>query len=57
MEIDKDDQPDREHINVNRHSELREWAKRLDVSEEEIKFAISAVGPLADDVRGFLAKY
>jgi hypothetical protein len=42
---------DRERINVNEDYELRDWAKRLGVSPEELKAAVRKVGPMADDVR------
>jgi hypothetical protein len=45
---------DRERINTHLGSELREWSKRLNVSEEKLIETIMIVGPMADDVRSHL---
>ncbi|MBK1613056.1 DUF3606 domain-containing protein [Rubrivivax gelatinosus] len=42
--------PDRDRINVNEDFELRDWAKKFDVSPEQIKEAVGAVGDRADAV-------
>ena len=47
---------DRSRINVNEDYELRDWAKRLEVSPEKLKEAVNKVGPMADDVRKELGK-
>ena len=47
---------DRKRINVNEDYELRDWAKTLGVSPEELKAAVAKVGPMADDVRKELGK-
>ena len=57
MVDDKSGDENRQQIDVRNYGDLREWATKLEVSEEEIKFAIRAVGPAVDDVRGFLARY
>ena len=41
---------DRDRINVNEAYELRDWSKRLGVSEGELKAAVKKVGPMAQDV-------
>lgn len=43
-------------INVNQPWELRDWAKKLGVSEEELKKAVKAVGVLVKDVKKHLGK-
>lgn len=35
---------DRQRINVNQDYELRDWAKSLDVTPEQVKEAVKAVG-------------
>jgi len=47
--------PDRQRINVNQDYELRDWARRLGVSEQELKEAVRAVGDRVDQVRDHLA--
>jgi hypothetical protein len=46
---------DRQRINVNQDYELRDWARRLGVSQQELKEAVRAVGDRADKVRDHLA--
>jgi hypothetical protein len=41
-------------IDANNESELREWARKLDASPEQIKEAIAAVGDGASDVEEHL---
>lgn len=45
---------DRSRINVNEAHELRYWTGALNVSEDELRSAVSAVGVGADAVRQFL---
>lgn len=45
---------DRQRINVNQDYELRDWAKSLGVTPEEVKKAVAAVGDRADKVREHL---
>ena len=47
---------DRDRINVNEDYELRDWSKRLGVSQEELKKAVQQVGTSADAVRKHLGK-
>ncbi|HEY0332515.1 MAG TPA: DUF3606 domain-containing protein [Stenotrophomonas sp.] len=48
--------PDRDRINVNEDYELRYWSKTLGVSEEKLRAAVEAVGPMAAAVREHLNK-
>jgi hypothetical protein len=41
---------DRQRINVGEDYELRDWAKKFGVSEEELKAAVQAVGDRAGAV-------
>lgn len=41
---------DRKLIDVNQDYELRDWSKKFDVSPQQIKEAVQAVGTRADDV-------
>ena len=45
---------DRQRINVNQEYELRDWAKSLGVTPEQIKESVKAVGDQADKVREHL---
>jgi hypothetical protein len=47
---------DRDRINVAESYEVRDWSKRLGVSEGELKAAVKAVGPMAKDVAKKLGK-
>lgn len=38
------------HIDVNNPAQLAEWAKKLDVTDEQLQEAVAAVGDLAPDV-------
>ncbi len=42
---------DRERINVNEPHELRYWSRQFNVSEDDVKAAVEAVGDRVDDVR------
>jgi len=44
-------EPDRSRINVNEEHEVRYWPQALDVTEDELRAAVDAVGPMADKVR------
>jgi hypothetical protein len=41
---------DRTRINVNQDYELRDWSKKFDVTPEQLKEAVKAVGDRAADV-------
>jgi len=38
---------DRSRINVNEDYELRDWSRRFNVTPEQLKAAVKAVGPSA----------
>ena len=46
----KPGRPDRDRINVNEDYELRDWSKKLGVSEEDLAAAVKRVGPMVRDV-------
>lgn len=43
-------------INVNQQHELNYWTKELGVTEERLREAVKAVGPMVADVRKYLSK-
>jgi len=47
---------DRSRINVNQEHEVRYWTKALDVTEDELRSAVDAVGPVADKVREYFQR-
>lgn len=47
---------DRARINVNQEHEVRYWTQALDVTEEELRAAVDAVGPVADKVREYFQR-
>ncbi len=47
---------DRIRINVNEDYELQYWTKELEVSADELRAAVKAVGPTAAAVREHLGK-
>ena len=42
--------PDPDRIDLNSDTSLAEWAKKLDVTEAQLKEAVAAVGERATDV-------
>ncbi|WP_082132194.1 DUF3606 domain-containing protein [Luteimonas sp. FCS-9] len=48
--------PDRDRINVDEDYELRYWTQALDVTPEQLREAVAAVGPTAVAVRRHLGK-
>ena len=46
--------PQGQRIDLDREQDLREWARKLDATEEQLKEAVAAVGPLASDVEDHL---
>jgi hypothetical protein len=47
-------EPDRSRINVNQEHELRYWMASLDVTEDELRAAVRAVGTSTNEVREYL---
>lgn len=47
-------QQDRARINVEERWEVQYWTKELNVSEQELRRAVEAVGPAVSKVRDFL---
>ena len=45
-----------EHINLDEVSEVLHWSRRLGCSEDQLRAAMSAVGPNAADVRRYLRR-
>jgi ABC-type transporter Mla subunit MlaD len=43
-----------QRIDIEREQDLREWARKLDATEEQLREAVQAVGPLASDVEDHL---
>jgi hypothetical protein len=43
-------QQDRQRINVNQEHEVRYWSEKLGVTPDELRQAVEAVGPIAEDV-------
>jgi hypothetical protein len=48
--------PDRDRINLDEEYEVRDWAKKFGVSEDELRNAVRAVGDRADKVRQHLGR-
>ena len=46
--------PDRDRINTGEIHEIQYWTKALGVTEQQLKDAVKAVGPVANDVRAHL---
>ncbi len=47
---------DRKRINLDEDYEVRDWSKRLGVSDEQLRAAVKAVGDRVDDVERHLKK-
>lgn len=46
--------PDRERINTSQDHEVRDWAEKFGVSQEELRAAVAKVGNQAADVERHL---
>jgi Protein of unknown function (DUF3606) len=55
-DLSKSGSPDRDRINMNEEYEVRNWAKKFGVSEEQLRQAVSAVGNRVDKVRQHLGR-
>ena len=55
-DLNKAGKADRDRINVNEDYERRDWAKKLGVTEEELRAAVKSVGVMAKDVQSYLRK-
>lgn len=42
------------HVNVARESEVKHWTREFEVTEEQLRRAVVAVGPNPERVRRFL---
>ena len=47
---------DRKLISLEEDYELRDWIKSLNTTEEKLRAAVKAVGPMAADVEAHLKK-
>ena len=47
---------DRKRINLDEDYEVRDWSKRLGVSDDQLRAAVKAVGDRVDDVEKHLKK-
>jgi len=45
---------DSKRVNLDERWERSYWARRFDVTDEELKEAVATVGPFAEDVRRYL---
>ena len=45
---------DRRRINVNQEHELRHWSEKFGVTPDQLRDAVEAAGPMADDVERHL---
>jgi len=45
---------DRDRVNVNEEWEMRYWTGRFCCTQEELRSAVKAVGPMKDDVERHL---
>jgi hypothetical protein len=52
----KPGEPDRSRINIHEPYEVAYWTKELNVTAEQLKNAVNAVGPMVKDVRRYLGK-
>jgi Protein of unknown function (DUF3606) len=47
---------DRDRINIDETHEVRDWAKSLGVSEDELRSAVAKAGPMVKDVKAHLQR-
>jgi hypothetical protein len=48
--------PDRQRVNIHEDYELRDWAAKWGVSEQQVRDAVAKVGPMVADVERELKK-
>lgn len=53
-EVSKRGEQDRDRINLNEDYEVRDWAKSLGVSEDQLRSAVAKAGPMVKDVKAHL---
>ena len=53
-DLEKRGPQDRARVNVREEHELKWWTEKLGVSDEQLRRAVSEVGPSADKVAKFL---
>lgn len=53
---DKVGKPDRDRINVNEPYEVKYWCSQFGVTEQRLREAVKAVGPMVADVKRYLGK-
>lgn len=54
-DLSKTGKQDDIRINVNQSHEVSYWTKTLNCSENDLRRAVAAVGPMVKDVRAWLA--
>ena len=47
---------DRTRVNTHEDYEVKYWSKKFGVTPEELRAAVKAVGPVAEDVARYLGK-
>lgn len=47
---------DRDRININQTYEVQDWSIALNVTPQQLKKAVQAVGPMVEDVKRHLGK-
>lgn len=55
-DLTKRGQPDRDRVNVHEDWEVRDWAKKLGVTPQQLKDAEKKVGPMVKDIKRELGK-
>src|SRR5207302_9190310 len=55
-DLTKHGSPDRDRINIEEDFEVRDWAKHFGVSEEELRKAVEAAGPIVKNVERHLRR-
>jgi hypothetical protein len=53
---DKIGSPDRDRISLGEDHEVRYWTERFNVTKEQLKAAVDAVGDRAEQVKEYLNK-
>ncbi|HUR10104.1 MAG TPA: DUF3606 domain-containing protein [Flavitalea sp.] len=56
-DLDKTGKGDSARININQPHELTYWAKTLGISEQLLRNAVLATGPVVENVKAYLKKY
>ena len=49
--------PDYPRINILKEEQIKFWTRHLQVTEEQLRYAVFICGPIMKDIKGFLERH